>query len=80
MDHFTRELIVLNHCRGVGRKMIWRLLQRDPDLSRFRNYSARDIQRFFHISQAKANVFIDDLHQLDPKNCCQCFTRSRLPP
>ncbi|WP_028982997.1 DNA-processing protein DprA [Sporolactobacillus terrae] len=80
MDHFTRELIVLNHCRGVGRKMIWRLLHRDPNLIRFRNYSTRDIQQFFHLSQAKATIFVDDLHQLDANKLLSMLHAQQITP
>ncbi|WP_026692502.1 DNA-processing protein DprA [Peribacillus kribbensis] len=63
MEDFNIRLIHLDHCRGIGWKSIFRILQLDPSLSRIYENSPAHWQSLLQITRAHAAQFYEDLHQ-----------------
>jgi len=64
MTEFNERLLQLHHCKGIGWKSIFRLLQVDPTLLSIYELSPNKAQTLLQISNTNAKLFINDLHSL----------------
>ncbi|MEH7382510.1 DNA-processing protein DprA [Bacillus sp. JJ1533] len=64
MEKFRENLIHLHHCRGIGWKSIFRILQHDPTLSSIYNYPQAFYEKILPLSKNQVNIFLKDLHSV----------------
>ncbi|MCQ2008939.1 MAG: DNA-processing protein DprA [Sporolactobacillus sp.] len=80
MDPLTLKLVLLNHCRGIGRRTVWQMIRIDPDLNRIHAYSLNELQSLFRLSSAKARLFIEDRHAINPRNLVELYQDEQITP
>ncbi|WP_010282477.1 DNA-processing protein DprA [Bacillus timonensis] len=64
MDKFREKLIHLHHCRGIGWKSIFRILQHDPTLSSIYTIPSSVYDKILPLPKNQLNIFLKDLHSL----------------
>lgn len=64
MDKFREKLIHLHHCRGIGWKSIFKILQHDSTLSRIYKYPPSFYEKILPLSKNQLTIFLKDLHSL----------------
>lgn len=90
MDEWTKKLIHLDHCRGLGWMGLYRILKQDPSLDQIYSRTAHFWKESLRLPPSKLSLFIKDLHNknlkkifsLYEKNQIQCLTflDSNYPP
>lgn len=64
MNNLRERLIHLHHCRGIGWKSIFQILQNDPTLSTIYNTPSSYYERILPLSKSQMNIFLKDLHSI----------------
>lgn len=62
MDDTKAKLIHLDHCRGVGWKSIYRLLQADSTLTSLYQWTESDFHEILRLSSTSIHQLLTDLH------------------
>ncbi|SFG01968.1 DNA-processing protein DprA [Sporolactobacillus nakayamae] len=80
MDHFMLQLMLLNHCRGISRRTIWKMIKIDPSLTRIQNYSLEELQVGFHLTSVNAKLFIEDRQKINPQALFEACQAEKITP
>ncbi|EST13080.1 DNA-binding protein [Sporolactobacillus laevolacticus DSM 442] len=80
IDTLTVKLIVLNHCQGIGRRKVWRMIHSDPSLQQLDRYTPNDLIKSFGMSSSQALCFLQDFQSIKPFELCQQFQKERITP
>lgn len=66
MDDFKKKLLLLHHCRGIGWKMIYRIMREDPLLDNLFTNNLKDWHFLSpYIKPNHLSLFYQDLHSID---------------
>ncbi|MCO7126007.1 DNA-processing protein DprA [Sporolactobacillus shoreicorticis] len=80
MDSLTLKLVLLNHCRGIGRRTVWQMIRMDPDLSDIQAYSLTELQTLFRLSSSMAKLFMDDRRAIDSMKLLDIYHDEQITP
>ncbi|SRR5690606_15220858 len=78
MDKFREKLIHLHHCRGIGWKSIFRILQHDPTLSSIYNYPTSFYEKILPLSKHHLTIFLKDLHSLSIQSMLKQYKENNV--
>ncbi|WP_449539996.1 DNA-processing protein DprA [Ferdinandcohnia sp. Marseille-Q9671] len=78
MDNFRENLIHLHHCRGIGWKSIFRILQHDPTLSSIYNIPSTYYEKILPLSKYQMNIFLKDLHSLTIQSMLKQYSNNNV--
>ncbi|MCL1630879.1 DNA-processing protein DprA [Sporolactobacillus sp. CPB3-1] len=65
MDTLTHQLAFLNHCRGIGRRTVWQMIQANPRLCDLHKCTRAELRSIFHLSEAQIQLFMEDRSHID---------------
>lgn len=66
MQEFRKKLLLLHHCRGIGWKSIFSILQNDPQLNTLYTKCIKEWQNILHpLKPQQIQSFYHDLHTLN---------------
>ncbi|WP_019242322.1 MULTISPECIES: DNA-processing protein DprA [Bacillus] len=66
MQEFREKLLLIHHCRGIGWKSIFLILQNDPHLQTLKKKSLKDWQKTLHpLNPQQIQLFYHDLHSIN---------------
>ncbi|MGM9927501.1 MAG: DNA-processing protein DprA [Bacillus sp. (in: firmicutes)] len=79
MDELTKRLLLLQHCRGIGWKGIYRILQDDVTLNNLFANNLYDWLTYLPQSpHSKTSLFYHDLHSIDIHEKVQQYQRNNI--
>jgi len=78
MEKFRVNLIHLHHCRGIGWKSIFRILQHDPTLSSIYNYPSSFYEKILPLTKIQLNIFLKDLHSLSIQSMLKQYSNKSV--
>lgn len=78
MDKIREKLIHLHHCRGIGWKSIFRILQQDPTLSSIYNNPSSFYQKILPLQKNQLNIFLKDLHSLSIQSMLKQYRNNNV--
>ena len=66
MDDFKKNLLLLHHCRGIGWKMIYKIMKEDPMLDNLYTKKLSDWHLLFpQVKPVQLSLFFQDLHSIN---------------
>lgn len=78
MDQLTQKLFHLNHCRGIGRKIIRALMLRDPQLESLNNLTLSELTGMLHLKPSDARLFLNDYYSFNPGKMESYYTAKKI--
>nr|WP_290443382.1 DNA-processing protein DprA [Sporolactobacillus kofuensis] len=72
--------MLLNHCRGIGRRTVWRLIQSDPALRHLNSYSINDWLTKYGVPPKHAQLFIKDFNSMNPIDLAHQYEHHHIVP
>ncbi|MFX3618449.1 MAG: DNA-processing protein DprA [Sporolactobacillus sp.] len=78
MDKKTVKLVQLTHCRGIGRRLIHRLLRSDPELRQLDHLSRNELIEEFGFSKRNAEYYLEDYSSLDGERLVSDYSQKGI--
>ncbi|MCC3357485.1 DNA-processing protein DprA [Bacillus sp. REN16] len=78
MEKNRENLIHLHHCRGIGWKSIFRILQHDPTLSSIYNYPTTFYEKILPLTKNQMKNFLNDLHSLSIQSMLKQYSNNNV--
>ncbi|MEH7234785.1 DNA-processing protein DprA [Bacillus sp. JJ1562] len=78
MEKIRENLIHLHHCRGIGWKSIFRILQHDPTLTSIYNYPSAFYEKILPLTKNQVSIFLKDLHSLSIQSMLKQYSNNNV--
>ncbi|MFT4413550.1 DNA-processing protein DprA [Fredinandcohnia humi] len=78
MELFREKLIHLHHCRGIGWKSIYQILQHDPTLSSIYNLPSQFFEKYLTLPKTQIKIFLKDLHSLSIQSMLKQYSANNV--